>query len=80
MNERIKQLAEQASLYARSDNSSMVFENYQERYTEKFAELIVRECILTIQMGITRDGNNTEKFLRSMKHIKQIREHFGVEE
>ena len=51
----------------------------QARY-EKFAELIVAECILTIQMGITRDGHNTEKYLRSVKHIKQIREHFGVEE
>ena len=46
----------------------------------RFAELIVRECILTIQMGITRDGHNTEKYLRSIKHIKQIKEHFGVEE
>ena len=47
---------------------------------EKFAELIVQECILTIQMGITRDGHNTEKYIRSMKHIKQIKEHFGVED
>jgi len=47
---------------------------------EKFAELIVRECILTIQMGITRDGTKTEKFIRSMTHIKDIKEHFGVEE
>ena len=46
---------------------------------ERFAEKIVAECILTIQMGITRDGPNTEKYLRSMKHIKQIKEHFGVE-
>ena len=44
MNDRIRELAEQADLYARSDNSSMLFENYQKRYTEKFAELIVREC------------------------------------
>jgi pyruvate dehydrogenase complex dehydrogenase (E1) component len=51
----------------------------QARY-EKFAELIVAECIQTIQMGITRDGHNTEHYLRSVKHIKQIREHFGVEE
>ena len=51
----------------------------QARY-EKFAELIVQECIRTIQMGITRDGHNTEQYLRSVKHIKQIREHFGVEE
>ena len=51
----------------------------QARY-EKFAELIVTECIQTIQMGITRDGHNTEQYLRSVKHIKQIREHFGVEQ
>ena len=49
-------------------------------HAEKFAKLIVQECIQTIQMGISRDGHNTEKYLRSMKHIKQIREHFGVEE
>ena len=48
-------------------------------FSQKFTELIVRECILTIQMGITRDGHNTEKYLRSMKHIEQIKEHFGVE-
>jgi hypothetical protein len=47
---------------------------------ERFAEKIVCECIQTIQKGITRDGHNTEKFLRSMKHIKQIQEHFGVQE
>ena len=46
---------------------------------EKLAELIVQECILTIQMGITRDGHDTEKYQRSIKHIKQIKEHFGVE-
>jgi hypothetical protein len=48
--------------------------------SEKLAELIVQECILTIQMGITRDGHNTEKYQRSIKHIKEIRKHFGVEE
>jgi len=47
---------------------------------EKLTELIVRECILTIQMGITRDGHNTEKYQRSIKHIKEIKEHFGIEE
>ena len=47
---------------------------------EKFFDLIVRECIRTIQMGITRDGQNTEKYLRSMKHLKDIKEQFGIEE
>ena len=73
MNERIKELADQAT---------ECYSNGQERTfnKEKFAELIVAEYIQTIQMGITRDGHNTEQYLRSVKHIKQIREHFGVEE
>lgn len=75
MNERIKELAKQAGF----DSVSMVAFDIKEDL-EKFAELIVNDCILTIQMGITRDGHNTEKYLRSMKHIKQIREHFGIKE
>ena len=73
MNERIKELIKQVG----TDVSGkwMSVDN-----TEKFAEVIVQECILTIQMGITRDGHNTEKYLRSVEHIKQIREHFGVGE
>ena len=73
MNERIRELIKQVGTdvsgkWMNVDNS------------EKFAELIVQECILTIQMGITRDGHDTEKYLRSIKHIKQIKEHFGVKE
>ena len=76
MNERIRQLAEQAGFIDRGTNHT-AYMNFDH---EKFAELIVAECILTIQMGITRDGYDTEKYQRSMKHIKQIRKHFGVEE
>jgi hypothetical protein len=75
MNERILELADKAV----EDISSGPW-NISDEFCKKFAELIVRECILTIQMGISRDGHNTEKYLRSMKHIKQIKEHFGVEE
>jgi hypothetical protein len=77
MNERIRQLAEQATTYIEPTYSSgegWIFDK------EKFAELIVEECILTIQMGITRDGHDTEQYQRSIKHIKQIKEHFGFEE
>jgi hypothetical protein len=68
MNERIQKLSEQADLYARSDNSSMLFENYQKRYTEKFAELIVRECsrVAKLEVGTNRVCDAIEK-------------HFGVE-
>ena len=55
-----------------------VYQFYEDELS-RFAELIIQECILTIQMGITRDGHNTEKYLRSIKHIEQIKEHFGVE-
>ena len=83
MNKRIKQLAEQAGIefvYDPTETPMRAFVECWEDEMQKFAELIVRECILTIQMGITRDGPDTEKYLRSMKHIKQIKEHFGVEE
>ena len=85
MNERTKQLAEQAGLVKileehAHEYGAGTFENTPYPELEKFAELIVQECIRTIQMGITRDGHNTEKYLRSMKHLKDIREHFGVEE
>ena len=83
MNERIRELAEQAEFYSFAVGelqSPFRDEEDISDLLEKFAELIVRECILTIQMGITRDGHNTEKYLRSMKHIKQIKEHFGVEQ
>ena len=76
MNKRIKELAEQCRTEYRNG-----FGGYIEQIDEeKFAELIVRECILIIQKGISLDGNTTEKFLRTMKHLKDIKEHFGIEE
>jgi hypothetical protein len=80
MNERIRELALQAGYQRINDYyTNGTVTAFTDEQIEKFAELIVGECILTIQMGITRDGHNTEKYLRSMKHIKQIRKHFGVE-
>ena len=76
MNNRIQQLAEQCGFRSNPD----IYDRNQSFDIPKFAELIVRECILTIQMGISRDGHNTEKYLQSMKHLKQIKEHFGVKE
>ena len=78
MNERIEKLWVQAGGHYNSGNQH-TWPEYTIDDPKKFAELIVRECILTIQMGITRDGTKTEKFKRSMTHIKDIKEHFGVE-
>jgi hypothetical protein len=76
MNERIKELAEQANSYARSDNSSMLFENYQKRYTEKFAELIVEEYIREI-------GYKSVELLDIdfyPHYQERLKKHFGVGE
>lgn len=79
MNERIKELAEQADLYARSDNSSMVFENFMSRYTEKLTELVIRECITLndIQKDIAIDESWNVDEAMSTAGL-DILDHFGL--
>ena len=65
MNERIKQLAEQAGASRRAGVGGLVFRDSE---LEKFAELIVREC--------ADIADTAEPFLAS----DLIKQHFGVEE
>lgn len=44
-NQRLAELASQADVWARSDNSAMVFEVWQERYTQHLTKLIMQECM-----------------------------------
>jgi hypothetical protein len=67
MNERIKELAEQAG-----------FLNKDEESIEYFAELIVRECI-TICQDVDGEDNIDARSGRQDCAV-EIREHFGVEE
>jgi hypothetical protein len=55
MNERIKQLAEQAEEYA-VEKAQDGFSNYNLVYDRKFAELIVRECADIAFAKITKDS------------------------
>jgi len=72
MNERIKQLAEQAEIYAGElIDEGADYDQYPRYYTEKFAELIVRECALTAGL-MEREGR--------MGIGAQILDNFGVEE
>ena len=52
MNEKIKQLAERADAYAHLTGEGMMYQKTRERYTEKFAELIVKETLQVARAGI----------------------------
>ena len=83
MNERIQQLAEQARAYARDYVADckhyghyMEHNELEVKFEEKFAELIVAECINTIQ---TSDESVVCGI--TVNHvIGDLKEHFGVEE
>ena len=73
MNERIRELAEQAENYAYS--SVIGGEECMEAYTKKFAELIVEECTNAII------NDNRLNGVRSAANgcVRTINEHFGVD-
>jgi hypothetical protein len=84
MNERrIKELAKQAGEYVnsvytppvRSKTPDKIWEDghvdWHTQFNQKFAELIVRECI----QAVDNVGGYNEEF-----HMNAIKEHFGVEE
>ncbi len=79
MNERIKLLAEQAGIEFDDDlalEPETIYYTTQEDL-EKFAELIVQECVSLAQDRAAFDGyppNDVNDI------IDEIREHFGVEE
>ena len=80
MNERIRELAEQATSIVEMVGPQGYTSSYANFDREKFAELIVRECIdcadIVGQVNIASGYPNS-----TAHHVKQkIREHFGVEE
>jgi hypothetical protein len=95
MNERIRELAEQARDYAttRHPVSNIVLSVNSEKFEEKFAELIVRECakicieqnVSNLDLDVIREsGKFTLQDLATKSCgenlSNQILEHFGVEE
>ena len=70
MNERIRQLAKEAGITTNLDTDyyERDMNKWVDYYSEKFAELIVRECL-----SYAKDGD-----LDFMKFM--IKQHFGVEE
>ena len=68
MNERIKELAEQAGIVFWEISGDVDWRQANRENLEKFAELIVRECA------------NVAADHEALDIYEEIREHFGVEE
>jgi hypothetical protein len=73
MNERIKLLAEQAKMFATPMKFHLGGQDYARVRDEKFAELIIRECMEWCDAHATING--TAQQVRN-----SIKNHFGVEE
>ena len=69
MNERIKELLSQAGVHYEVMPKDTVY--------EKFAELIVRECM---EVGGPEDSYRDEWFNAKVDSVAKIKQHFGVEE
>jgi hypothetical protein len=93
MNERIRELAEQAlqlvaDEHANGDESRLNLASYtvKDLIQEKFAELIVRECVESMQVNLITE---TQPVPGTMDYIQNhtinlcantVKKHFGVED
>ena len=79
MNERIKELAEQASLELFGDTAQY---RLLLGFSEKFAELIVKECAVELMKlgNAYSESENDANYMQGMLDSAEIiREHFGVQ-
>ena len=84
MNERIKLLAEQAGAetWSRAPMRAVTGLAFTDENLEKFAELIVRECISVMNTTAKEAQENftyMDNDVPTTAHQFEIRKHFGVE-
>jgi len=84
MNERIRELAEQAKKHSldamiKITDREQALKVYSESYDKKFAELIVKEC--ASHCDLLLDHKISSEWSRGTHDCsKAIKQHFGVEE
>lgn len=87
MNERIQKLAQQTDIWC--DQNYAESEHYDLRWEEKFAELIIRDCLSVIEQRKGWIDNKNEShsaqwiygYEKAVNHCSMfVKEHFGVEE
>jgi hypothetical protein len=72
MNERIRELAVECTFFTYGVNGELLYDGFNK---EKFAELIVRECIAKYDEWAEESSDQTS--FRMARH--NVRKHFGVE-
>jgi hypothetical protein len=84
MNERIKELAEQADDYGDTycDTIALSYSNWNTIRDEKFAELLIRECISMADKESERYSNLDQEYcsMAMDNYMELVRQHFGVTE
>ena len=89
MNEQIQKLYDQADKFAKENRTQTISgpgNNYFELFHEKFAQLIVRECLahgkLTQSQAVVNGSEeyNAGREMGIEVFMNQIKLHFGVEE
>ncbi len=85
MNERIRELAEQAWEYAQLNSRNLLTHSAFETFDKKFAELIVGECVgilMKPDYAMTHPeelGKFNEGWVKGrLLGIEHIKEHFGI--
>ncbi len=73
MNERIRELAHQADLVIKKSNGNDFRFGAMDPKLEKFAELIVQECVDTV-------SDCSIEYCTRPQIVNEIKEHFGVGE
>ena len=76
MNLQIQQLAEQALEYAEKNQSADIPRHWFRLYNEKFAELIVKECVAIANRQFSAATGLDD---RDCLTAQQMKQHFGVE-
>jgi len=80
VNDRVRQLAEQAGFDWALKRSSLYGQDNDKQNLAKFAQLIVKECSKVIVNGGYRNPALGEKHpLTPLEIATMIKEHFGVE-
>jgi hypothetical protein len=74
MNERIRELAEEATKHYPATESSGEFWTFDK---EKFAELIIKEAIDVVNKRYMGDNNREDFEVR--RCVEDLKKHFGVE-